>query len=82
MVGQTARTMQGTGWLPITPLDWEIPSSLGLWMGVFPSVETLLAQAIAIVFVIGSYALATELKVKRPQRRAARSRAKTETVGV
>ena len=44
MVGQTARTMQGTGWLPITPLDWEIPPSLGLWMGVFPSVETLAAR--------------------------------------
>jgi high-affinity iron transporter len=72
MVGQTARTMQGTGWLPITPLDWEIPPSLGLWMGIFPSVETLLAQVAAIAFVIGSYFVATELKVKRPQRRAAR----------
>ena len=71
MVGQTARTMQGTGWLPITPLDWEIPSSLGLWVGIFPSVETLVAQVAAIVFVIGSYVVATELKVKRPQRRAA-----------
>ena len=90
MVGQTARTMQGTGWLPITPLDWEIPSSLGLWMGVFPSVETLAAQAAAIVFVIGSYVLATELKVKRPQRRSRRQQeqavpqqpAEQETVGV
>ena len=72
MVGQTARTMQGTGWLPITPLDWDIPSSLGLWFGVFPSVETLAAQVAAVVFVLGSYALATELKVKRPQRKAAR----------
>jgi len=72
MVGQTARTMQGTGWLPIHPLDWDIPASLGLWMGVFPSVETLLAQAAAIVFVIGSYVVATQVKVKRPQRRAAR----------
>ena len=24
MVGQTARTMQGTGWLPITPIDVEL----------------------------------------------------------
>ena len=56
MVGQTARTMQGTGWLPITPLDWEIPSSFGLWLGIFPSVETIVAQIAAIVFVIGSYA--------------------------
>jgi high-affinity iron transporter len=73
MVGQTARTMQGTGWLPITPLDWDIPSSLGLWFGIFPSVETIGAQVAAVVFVLGSYALATELKVKRPQRRAARN---------
>jgi high-affinity iron transporter len=51
-------------------------------MGIFPSVETIAAQACAIVFVIGSYALATELKVKRPQRRAARRRTDTETVGV
>ena len=78
MVGQTARTMQGTGWLPITPLDWEIPSSLGLWLGVFPSVETLLAQVAAIVFVIGSYALATELKVRRPQRKAAQRRSEPQ----
>jgi high-affinity iron transporter len=72
MVGQTARTMQGTGWLTITPLDWDLPSSLGLWLGVFPSVETIGAQIAAIVFVLGSYFVATELKVKRPQRRAAR----------
>ena len=25
MVGQTARTMQGTGWLPITPIDADLP---------------------------------------------------------
>jgi high-affinity iron transporter len=72
MVGKTARTMQGTGWLPIHPLDLDLPSSLGLWLGVFPSVETLGAQLAAVVFVLGSYALATELKVKRPQRRARR----------
>jgi len=80
MVGQTARTMQGTGWLPITPLDWEIPSSFGLWLGVFPSVETLVAQVAAIVFVIGSYALATELKVRRPRRRAERRQVDAEPV--
>ena len=82
MVGQTARTMQGTGWLPITPLDWEIPTSLGLWLGVFPSVETLGAQVVAIVFVLGSYALAQEIRVKRPRRRAARREVDAETVGV
>ena len=42
----------------------------------------MLAQVAAIVFVIGSYVVATELKVKRPQRRAARRPAERETVGV
>ena len=66
MVGQTARTMQGTGWLPITPLDWDIPPSLGLWFGVFPSVETIGAQVAAVVFVLGSYFIATELQGQAP----------------
>ena len=71
MVGQTARTMQGTGWLPITSVDVDLPYWLGLWFGVFPTIETLLAQAIAAVFVIGSYVVAQEVRVKRPRRKAA-----------
>ena len=51
MVGQTARTMQGTGWLPITPAPIDIPYWAGLWFGVFPTWETLLAQVGALVFV-------------------------------
>jgi high-affinity iron transporter len=70
MVGQTARTMQGTGWLPITPIHIEPPYWLGLWFGVFPTWETIGAQSLAMGFVIGSYFLAQEVKVKRPQRRA------------
>jgi high-affinity iron transporter len=72
MVGQTARTMQGVGWLPITPIGDEPPYWLGVWFGVYPSWETLGAQAIAAVFVIGSFYVAKELKVKRPSRRAQR----------
>jgi high-affinity iron transporter len=70
MVGQTARTMQGTGWLSITSLGSELPYWLGLWFGVYPTWETLGAQLASAVFVIGSFFLAKELKVKRPQRRA------------
>jgi high-affinity iron transporter len=36
---------------------------------VFPTWETLIAQVAAFVFVIGSYFLAQEVKVKRPQRK-------------
>jgi high-affinity iron transporter len=71
MVGQTARTMQGVGWLPITPIGGEPPYWLGVWFGVYPSWETLGAQVVAAAFVIGSFFVAKELKVKRPGRRAA-----------
>jgi high-affinity iron transporter len=70
MTGQTARTMQGTGWLPISSIDVDVPYWLGLWFGVFPTWETLGAQVLAAAFVIGSYYLAQEVRVKRPQRRA------------
>jgi high-affinity iron transporter len=71
MVGQTARTMQGTGWLPITPIETDLPYWAGLWFGVYPTIETLGAQVVAAVFVIGSYFVAQQVRVKRPQRRAA-----------
>jgi high-affinity iron transporter len=70
MVGQTARTMQGTGWIPITPIDVEPPYWLGVWFGVYPTWETIGAQLGAGIFVIGSYFLAQEMKVGRPRRRA------------
>jgi high-affinity iron transporter len=75
MVGQTARTMQGTGWLPITPLGFDPPYWLSLWFGVYPTVETVVAQLAAAAFVIGSYFLAQEVRVKRPQRAARKRRA-------
>jgi high-affinity iron transporter len=67
MVGKTARTMQGVGWLPITPIDVDVPYWMGLWLGVFPTVETVVAQIGSLVFVIGSYLLAEQMR-KRPGR--------------
>lgn len=55
MVGNTVRTLQGVGWFPIHPIDIEIPLWMGTWLGIHPSVETLVAQFLALVFVIGSY---------------------------
>jgi high-affinity iron transporter len=62
MVGKTARTMQGVGWLPITPIDLDVPYWMGLWLGIFPTVETIVAQIASFVFVIGSYVLAEQVK--------------------
>ena len=45
MVGKTARTMQGIGWLPITPIAaCACRTGSGLWFGVFPTWEGALAQ--------------------------------------
>ncbi len=58
LVGNTTRTLQGVGWLPITPIDIELPLWAGTWLGLFPTVETLGSQVVALTFVIGSYFLA------------------------
>jgi high-affinity iron transporter len=55
MVGNTVRTMQGVGWLSITPIDVEFPLWMGNWLGIYPTVETLVEQALAFAFVVGSY---------------------------
>jgi high-affinity iron transporter len=60
MVGEQAQEMQLAGWLPTTAiraLDW-IPAWMGTWWSVFPTVETLAAQAMAVILVLGSYVLA------------------------
>jgi high-affinity iron transporter len=80
MVGKTARTMQGVGWIPITPLDFEPPYWAGVWLGIFPTVETIAAQIGAAVFVIGSYVLAERIRT-RGRRRAARTAAPAPAPG-
>lgn len=75
LVGQTVRTMQGTGWLPITPIDLDVPYWLGMWFGVFPTWETIGAQVAAFAFVVGSYYAAEYVRIKKPQKAAAKRRA-------
>jgi len=70
LVGNTVRTLQGVGWLPITPIDVDFPLWMGTWLGIFPTVESLAAQALAFAFVIGSY-FAAEWVRKRNVRKAA-----------
>lgn len=81
MVGQTARTFQGIGWLPIHPIDLDIPYWAGTWLGIFPSWETMIAQLFAASFVIGSYYAAEYVKIKRPQKQAAKRRAAAAAAG-
>jgi high-affinity iron transporter len=68
MVGQTARTLQGVGWISITPMDVDLPLWMGTWLGVFPTWETLGAQFAALAFVIGSYFLAEWVRKRQVRR--------------
>ena len=61
MVGEQAQEMQLAHWIPTTripSLVRVIPAWMGVWLSIFPTVETLLAQAIAAALVLGSYAAA------------------------
>jgi high-affinity iron transporter len=61
MVGEQAQEMQLAHWLPTTVLPAlanRIPAWMGLWFSVFPTVQTLAAQAIAAILVLGSYFVA------------------------
>ena len=58
MVGEQAQEMQLAGWLTTSPIPWLeriIPDWMGMWLAVFPTVETLVAQALAALVVLGSY---------------------------
>jgi high-affinity iron transporter len=58
MVGEQAFEMQQANWIRTTQIDWlaaKIPAWAGVWFSVFPTVQTLVAQALAAILVIGSY---------------------------
>lgn len=61
MVGEEAQEMQLAHWLPTTiipQLANRTPAWMGLWFSIYPTVETLTAQAIAAAAVLGSYFVA------------------------
>lgn len=58
MVGEQVQEMQLAHWVSTTnipALARIIPAWMGTWLSVFPTVETLVAQAAAVVLVLGSY---------------------------
>ncbi|HEX6778886.1 MAG TPA: FTR1 family protein [Ktedonobacterales bacterium] len=69
MVGESMQEMQLADWISTTTLPLPIPAWMGVWFAVFPNVESLLAQALAALFVVGSYYMAQYVRVWRPRRR-------------
>jgi len=58
MVGEQAQEMQLAHWISTTPIHWLVPFTprwMGMWFAVFPTYQTIAAQLIAAVLVIGSY---------------------------
>ena len=69
LVGQTVQVMQKVGWVPVTPIEnLELPYWAGVWLGVYPTWEGLIAQVAAGTFVIGSYFAAEALRRRKRSR--------------
>ncbi len=74
MVGEEAQEMQLAGWLHTTRLPLPIPDWMGMWFAVFPTVQTLAAQAIAASLVLGSYLWVSYAHLWRSRRRLGATR--------
>ena len=58
MVGEQAQEMQLAHWISRTEIPWlanALPAWVGMWFAVFPTYETLIAQGLAAILVVGSY---------------------------
>src|SRR4051812_20598114 len=81
MVGEQAQEMQLANWISTTPIAWlttSIPAWMSLWFAVFPTYETVIAQGIAAILVIGSYYAARHLGGAAPTSEEPAQEAKVE----
>ena len=62
MTGGTALSFQDLGWLPAHETPFTIPEWMGAWFEMYSTWETLAAQLVAGVFVVGSYFAAERMK--------------------
>ena len=65
MVGEQAQEMQLAHWISTTDIGWltnVIPARMGMWFAVFSTYETMVAQLLAAILVVGSYYAATRLQ--------------------
>ena len=67
MVGEQAQEMQLAHWISRTDISWLanfIPTWMGMWFAVFPTHETMVAQLLAAILVVGSYYAASHVRPK------------------
>ena len=66
MMGQTIHAMQAVRWMSVTPIGGvTVPYWMGIWFGIYPTWEGLIAQAVAGTLVFGSYFLAEQQQDKK-----------------
>ena len=58
MVGESVQELQLAGWTSTTPLRIPMPAWLGLWLAVYPTLESLGSQVFTVALVLGSYFVA------------------------
>jgi high-affinity iron transporter len=71
MVGEQIFEMQQANWIGTTniaALQW-IPDWAGVWLSIFPNWETVIAQVVAAILVVGSYFMARYQAVLLPKKR-------------
>jgi high-affinity iron transporter len=65
MIGGTALSFMDLGWIPSHPTPFSVPEWMGSWFEIYPYWETIGAQILAGLLVVGSYVLAEHVKVRR-----------------
>jgi high-affinity iron transporter len=75
LTGQTVRSLQAVGWVGITPVPLSLPGWAGLWLGLYASVQTLAAQAAAVVAILLGRTASERLRARRLARRVRKIRA-------
>jgi len=67
MVGEEINEMQLANWIGTTNILWlqSTPDWAGTWFSIFPNLQTIVAQVVAIVLVVGSYFLARSRTLSR-----------------
>jgi high-affinity iron transporter len=57
--------LQLAGWISTTNIKYQYTKLAGVWFCIFPTVETLSFQALAVIYVLGSYFAARYLTKRK-----------------
>ncbi len=78
MIGGTALSFMDLGWIPSHPTPFTVPTWMGTWFEIYGYWETIGAQLLAGLLVVGSYVLAEHVKVNRRLKRGEQPAVKAE----